>query len=359
MRNIKILVVDDSVVDLFTIKSILSEYDILTASNGLEAIKTLEEKPEIDIMILDLNMPVMNGFEVLETIKKNPALGNVVVLILTNHDELESEIRGLDLGAVDYIRKPLNLQSLIKRIEIHVNLKQASRTLEEMNRELDSLVHERTKELVLTRNITINALVGLLEARDIESSNHTKRTQRVIQNVCDQLKRNPKYSQWLTDDMIKTIVETSPLHDIGKVGIPDNILLKPGKLNEAEFEVMKNHVNLGVNALTVELGKDIQPEFLKVALECISGHHEKYNGTGYPKGLSGDAIPLAGRIMAIADVYDALISKRVYKEAFDHTLALNLIKSERGKHFDPDIVDAFLQAEERIKSIAIQFMQTE
>ena len=357
--GIRILVVDDSKVDMLMIQSILFDYEILCAYDGVEAMEILKERSDVDLMILDLNMPRMDGFEVLNQMRATPAYKKIAVLILTNTDELESEIRGLELGAVDYIRKPLNLESLRKRIEIHVNLKQSSKSLEEINHYLDAQVQLRTKELVLTRNITINALVGLLEARDIESSNHTKRTQLIIKTICDDLKKSPKYAEHLTEEYIKTIVETCPLHDIGKVGIPDNILLKPGKLTYEEFEIMKTHVTLGMNALKVEMGLDGAPEFLKVAIECISAHHERFNGTGYPLGLSGENIPLPGRLMAIADVYDALISKRVYKEAFDHQFALDLIISESGKHFDPEIVDSFLNVEQTIRSISMQYMQHE
>lgn len=357
--GIKILVVEDSKVDMMMIKSILYDYEIITAYDGVEAMDVVNSRSDIDLMILDLNMPRMNGFEVLHALNENQDFKKIAVLILTNSDELESEITGLELGAVDYIRKPLNLESLRKRIEIHVNLKRASKSLEEINHTLDTQVQLRTMELVETRNMTINALIGLLEARDIESSNHTKRTQRIIHALCDALKRKPYYTEILTEDYIKTIVDTCPLHDIGKVGIPDKILLKPGKLTPEEFEIMKTHVVLGMNALKFELGSQEVPQFLKVAIECISGHHEKFDGKGYPLGLSGRDIPLPGRLMAIADVYDALISKRVYKEAFDHQFALDLIKSERGKHFDPDIVDAFLEIEASIKAISLRYMQYE
>ena len=197
----------------------------------------------------------------------------------------------------------------------------------------------------------------LFRSRDLESSNHTKRTQWIIKTICEKLRENPKYADLLTDAYVNTLFETSPLHDIGKVGIPDNILLKPGKLTSEEFEIMKGHVNLGMNALKVELGEDEEPEFLKVAMQCICGHHERFKGKGYPKGLVGEDIPLPGRLMAIADVYDALISKRVYKEAFDHQFALDLIQKESGEQFDPEIVDAFMAVEQKIKEISEQYLQ--
>ena len=356
--DIKILVVDDSQTDMIIIKSILHDYNLLSAYDGVEAMAILDKDPEIDLMILDLNMPRMNGFEVLKEIQESPKLSKIVTLILTNYDELENEIRGLELGAVDYIRKPLNLESLRKRIQIHVNLKKARKDLEALNTSLEQQVQVRTQELVFTRDSTIHALIGLLEVRDIESGNHTKRTQFIIKALCESLRKNSKYTERLTDAYIKEIFDTSPLHDIGKVGIPDKILLKPGSLTPEEFGIMKLHVDFGINALEMEIGDGKMPMFIETALECIAGHHEKYDGSGYPKGLVGDSIPLPGRLMAIADVYDALISKRVYKEAFSHTFAIEHIQSQSGKHFDPDLVDSFVEIEAEIFEIANTYTQT-
>ncbi len=350
-----ILIVDDSKVDVIMIQSILSDYNLQVAYDGMEALNILEKNPNIDLMILDLNMPKMNGFEVLEIVQRVPQYQKIVTLILTNSDELESEIKGLDLGAVDYIRKPLNLESLRKRIEIHVKLKNVSHQLAENNAILEKTVEKRTNELVLTRNITIQALAGLLEARDIECCNHTKRTQLMVEALCEQLSQKPAFSQVLTEHYVKEIVETVPLHDIGKVGIPDKILLKPGKLDEEEFKIMQQHVILGTDAIKYEV-QDIEvPDFIKTAIDCIGGHHEKYDGSGYPVGLKGEDIPLPGRLMAIADVYDAIISKRVYKEALGQDVALEYIKTQKGLHFDPHIVDAFLEIEAQIQQIVLSF----
>ena len=356
--NIKILIVDDSNTDMLLIKSILSGYNLVSAYDGIEAMNLLKTDPTIDLMILDLNMPNMDGFEVLEAMKEYPNFQKIAVLILTNYDELENEIRGLELGAVDYIRKPLNLESLKRRIQIHVKLKSASRSLEEINTILDQTVQERTKELLLTRSITIKALMNLLEIRDLESSNHTHRTQWIIKLMCEHLRKKEPYKSILTDNYIKEIFETAPLHDIGKVGIADSILLKPSKLTEEEFEIMKQHVAFGINALKIEIQDDLLPSFVRTAMECICGHHEKFDGTGYPKGLVGTEIPLPGRLMAIADVYDALISKRVYKEAFPHEVALKYIEENRNKHFDPDLVDAFMEIKEDIQKIVLKYNQT-
>lgn len=352
---VKILIVDDSKVDVVMIQNILSDYQQVVAYDGAEALSVLEREPDIDIMLLDLNMPVMDGFAVLDAIKMIPRFQKITTLILTNYGEIDNEIRGLELGAVDYIRKPLNLASLRKRIEIHVKLREATKELEDSNAKLEQTVARRTEELVLTRDITINALIGLLEVRDIESSNHTKRTQLIVKALCEHLRTTGKYRKVLTDRYVKELFDTAPLHDIGKVGIADSILLKPGKLTGEEFAVMKKHVEYGENALQHEAREGQSPSFIVTAMECICGHHEKYDGTGYPRGLKGEEIPLPGRLMAIVDVYDALISERVYKRAWSHAEAVALIREERGKHFDPDVVDAFLAKEDTIRAIAEEY----
>jgi putative two-component system response regulator len=354
----KILIVEDSVVDVALIKAILSDQDLYFAKDGVEAFEVIDQIPDIDLMILDINMPRMNGFEVLEIMRNNPKYAKIVTLILTNHDELENEIKGLSLGAVDYIRKPLNIESLRKRIDIHSRLKQATKLLEENNSILEETIKERTSEIALTRSITIHALIGLLEIRDIESGNHTIRTQYFIKAICEELAKKERYKDILTEEYIREIFDTAPLHDIGKVGVPDNILLKPGKLTPEEYEKMKLHVIYGVNAIMVDSHLAV-PSFIKTASEIIGGHHEQFNGNGYPNGLKGEEIPLSARLMAFADVYDALINKRVYKEAFSHEVAMNMILERSGTQFDPEIVEAFVACEGRIIEIAEQYKAQE
>jgi putative two-component system response regulator len=354
----KILIVDDSMTDRMIIKNILSEYQTLMASNGIEAIAQIEKESDIDMIILDLNMPKMNGFELLKWLKTEPDHSKIVTLILTNYDEMENEILGLELGAVDYIRKPLNIESLKKRIEVHLNLKLAQKNIERYNSILEETVNERTHELVVTRDVTIHALIGLLEVRNIESSNHTVRTQWIMKRLCEHLSTKHEYAELMTEEYINELFKTAPLHDIGKVGIPDSILLKPGRLTIEEFEIMKKHTTYGVEALSHEIGSvEIVPSFVRTAIEIAGTHHERFDGSGYPKGLAGTDIPLPGRLMAIIDVYDALMSKRVYKPAFDYEVTLDLITKERGKHFDPALLDAFLEIKDQIHDISIAYMQ--
>ncbi|MHB8129430.1 MAG: HD domain-containing phosphohydrolase [Mobilitalea sp.] len=356
--NAKILIVDDSSTDRIIIGNILSDYNLFTAGDGIEAMELLRNQ-EIDLIILDLNMPRMNGFEVLDALRGDSELSKISTLILTNYDETEKEIKGLSLGAVDYIRKPLNIESLRKRIEVHINIRQSQKIIESYNKTLEEVVHERTKELILIRDTTIHALIGLLEVRNIESSNHTKRTQYMIRLLSEHLSLRPAYIDIFTTDYIAELFDTSPLHDIGKVGIPDCILLKPGKLDTDEFEIMKKHTTIGVEALSYEITNSNVPSFIKTAIEVAGTHHERFNGSGYPNGLVGNEIPLSGRLMAIIDVYDAITSKRVYKPAYDHEYALDIIKSESGKHFDPELVSAFMEIEQQILSISRNFTQNQ
>lgn len=351
----KVMIVDDSKVDQMIIEGMLCDYSTVIMNNGKEALDYLETYNDIDIMILDLNMPEIDGFQLLEQMNQHEMSFDFPVIILTNYEEVTNELRGLALGAVDYIRKPLNAGSLLKRLEVHIHLLDAKATIKKHNSFLEDTVEERTKQLLASRDITINALVGLLEVRDFESSNHTKRTMHMMRILCEHLSRKARYAEILNQKKIDTLAMTAPLHDIGKVGVPDHILLKPGPLTPEEYEIMKSHVKYGVDAITTEQHDEQVDMFLKTALNIISSHHERFDGQGYPMGLKGKAIPLEGRLMAIIDVYDALSSERVYKEAYDHNLSLEMIKKEKGKHFDPDIVDAFLEVEEKIANIAADY----
>lgn len=355
--NVTILIVDDSKTDMLLIKTMLLDYTLLLAYDGMEAMEIVKDNPNIDIIILDLNMPKMNGFEVLQALQINETYKGITTLILTNYDECENEIRGLDLGAVDYIRKPLNMESLRKRIEVHISLRKARKYIEEQNLILEERVSIRTRELVMTRDVTIHALIGLLEVRNIESSNHTKRTQWMMKILCEHLKTKQKYAAILDEEYITELFQTAPLHDIGKVGIPDKILLKPGRLDSEEFEIMKKHTTYGVEALTHESNLENVTTFIRTAIEIVGTHHEKFDGTGYPHGLKAEEIPLCGRMMAIIDVYDALTSKRVYKPAVAHEEALAIILSERSKHFDPSLIDAFIEIEKDIQQISYKYGQ--
>lgn len=354
----KILIVDDSLTDRFIINNMLSEFTVLQAEDGKEAMQIIDQNLDLDLIILDLNMPVMNGFQVLETLNSDSKYEKIRTIILTNFDEIDDEIRGLELGAVDYIRKPVSIKSLKIRIDIHLKLKGIQKKVEQDNVVLDAMVAAKTKELVITRDITIHALVGLLEVRNFESYNHTMRTQLMMNKLCRHLQTLKPYKNIMTEEYLMLLTTTTPLHDIGKVGIPDDILLKPGKLTTEEFEIMKRHVNFGVIALQNELtANEVTPDFIKTAIEIVQNHHERFDGKGYPQGISGKNIPLPGRLMAVIDVFDALISKRVYKEAFGYEESIQIIKDGSGTQFDPEIVQAFLEISEEIRQISAQYLQ--
>lgn len=355
--SFNILIVDDSRIDQLIIKDNLSDFNTVSAYDGIEAFELLDSGLVFDIMILDLNMPRMNGFEVLEKLKDDYTDMEMAVIILTNYEEIDNEIRGLDLGAVDFVRKPLNAESLLKRIEVHLNLIHARKEVKEYNLALEEKVRIRTEELEISRDVTVKALVGLLEVRDIESSNHTKRTQLMMRLFAEHLSSKEQYKEQFTLKFIEALYKTAPLHDIGKVGIKDAILLKPGKLDPEEFEIMKSHVQFGVDALTKEYGYKKMDDFLKTAVRLIGAHHEKYNGKGYPNKITGKDIPIEGRLMAIIDVYDALTSKRVYKAAFPHEEAITILLNEKGQHFDPDLVEAFMEIEKDILEISKRYQQ--
>jgi len=342
-----ILAIDDSLTDLTMIQYILSSHQVLVASDGQQGLQMLSRHPETDLILLDLRMPVMDGFSFLD---KMSSLGlDTPVIILTNSEEVDKEILGLDKGAVDFIRKPLNFQALKKRIDVQLRLKQATEQIRQHNRHLEDLVQQRTAEIRRTNEITINALVRLLEIRNIETSNHSRRTKIMMQMLCEALQNHPKDGYQLSERDIQELVETAPLHDIGKVGIPDNILLKPGRLEQAEIVIMREHVLKGVEALDYSLETDdAKISFIETARELIASHHEWFDGSGYPNGLDHDKIPLSGRLMAVIDVYDALTSKRVYKEAMSHKKALEVMQSEAERHFDPVIFQTFLSIADTI-----------
>jgi putative two-component system response regulator len=293
-------------------------------------------------------MPEMNGYEVCRTLKADPATAKIPVIFITAMTEIEDEKKGLELGAVDYITKPVSPPIVLARVKNHLDLKNYRDHLEEV-------VKARTNELLLTQEVTIESLGTLAEYRDPETGGHIKRTQNYVRILADHLRHHPKYKSYLDDGTIDLLYKSAPLHDVGKVGVSDKILHKPGKLEPEEFEEMKKHTIYGFNAMQRAEHKLGFNSFLRLAGEIAYTHQEKWDGSGYPQGLSGENIPISGRLMAIADVYDALISKRVYKPPFSHEKAVAIITEGKGKHFDPDMVDVFLGISEQFREIAIHY----
>jgi putative two-component system response regulator len=302
----------------------------------------------------------MNGYEVCQQLRNSPLTVHIPIIFLTAKSEVEDERKGLSLGASDYITKPISPPILEARVKTHLAAKAYSDFLTDKTAYLESEVARRTREVSAIQDVTIQAMASLAETRDSDTGNHIRRTQFYVKALTNKLKKHPLYSVYLTDSMIEMIFKSAPLHDIGKVGIPDRILLKPGRFEPAEFEIMKTHTTLGRDAIqAAENSLGLQVDFLSIAKEIAYGHQEKWDGSGYPEGLKGDVIPISARLMAVADVYDALISRRVYKDSMSHDKAISIIEEGKGSHFDPDMVDAFLAIQDEIKSIAARYADSD
>lgn len=357
-----VLVVDDTPDNLSLIIGLLKDlYKIKIANNGERALKIASTGAPPDIILLDIIMPVMDGYETCRHLKANPETRDIPVIFLTAKTEIEDEMRGFELGAVDYITKPFSPPIVLARIKTHLQLKQMSDYFKDQNLFLEKEVQRRTQEVVATQEVTILTMASLAETRDNETGNHIRRTQYYIKVLAEKLRSHPRFSHFLDDDKtIDLLFKSAPLHDIGKIGIPDHILLKPGRLTPEEFEIMKTHCALGRDTIiTAERRLGIEIPFLLFAKEIAYSHQEKWDGSGYPEGLSGDDIPISARLMAVADVYDALISRRVYKEGMPHEKAVGIIVEGKGAHFDPDMVDAFTDMADRFVQIAKQYEDTE
>lgn len=352
-----ILVVDDSPENLELMGGLLSDlYRIKVASSGSRALKILENDVLPDLILLDVMMPDLNGWDVCRAIKSNLRLAEIVVIFLTAKTSSDDEKLGFDLGAIDYISKPINPATLLSRVKTHLSLKRMSDSLRDRNLILKGEIEKGVQEIRAIQETTIHALASLAETRDNETGNHIRRTQNYVKTLAQTLRTHPRFSYYLTDEQIDMLYLSAPLHDIGKVGIPDYILLKPGRLDAAEFEIMKTHTTLGYQSIlsaTERLSGG--SGFLTCAMEIALSHQEKWDGSGYPQELSGDEIPISARLMAVADVYDALISERYYKKAFSHETAVGIILEGRGSHFDPDVVDAFKRIEGEFLAIATRF----
>lgn len=352
-----VLVVDDTPENLTLLYSLLKDrYRVLVANSGERALQLLAGEALPDLVLLDVMMPGIGGFAVCRQLKSDPRTARIPVIFLTAMSEHDDEQAGFNAGAVDYIVKPISPPIVLARVNTHMQLKAAADFLEDQAAFLRREVDIRTREVQVIQDVTIMALASLAETRDHETGNHIRRTQNYVRALARQLQSLPRFGAVLDDDTIDMLYKSAPLHDIGKVGIPDAILLKPGKLTPEEFEIMKTHTTLGRDAIaTAEKLLDAPSSFLRLAREIANYHQEKWDGSGYPEGLAGDAIPVSARLMAVADVYDALISRRVYKPPFPHEQAVEMIRAGRGQHFDPDMVDAFDAIAEEFRAIARRY----
>jgi putative two-component system response regulator len=352
-----VLVVDDTPDNLSLMSSLLKDsYRVKVATSGERALKIAWSDPPPDLILLDVMMPLMDGYEVLERLKADPRSQHIPVIFLTALSETTDEERGLNLGAVDYITKPVSPPIVLARVATHLHLKAVADFLRDKNAWLEAEVARRTRELQAIQDVTVFALASLAETRDNETGNHIRRTQYYVRSLCQALRGHPRFKDFLTDQTIELLFKSAPLHDLGKVGVPDRILLKPGRLTREEFEIMKTHTTLGRDAIQrAEDQLGLEVDFLRFAKEIAYSHQEKWDGSGYPQGLKGEEIPVSARLMAVADVYDALISRRVYKDPVPHEQACAIILAGAGSHFDPDVVAAFEQRRDDFKAIAERY----
>ena len=362
MKNLSectILIVDDTKFNIKILLETLSDdYQLSVAMDGKAALEYMEEVVP-DLILLDIMMPGMDGFEVCSTMKKDKRLKDIPVVFLSSMTDINSKAKAFEIGAVDYITKPFEVQEVKARVKTHLSLKLAQNELAMQNEILNIKVEERTREIARTQEATLETIANLAEYRDPETGGHINRTKGYIRILAEKLREHPKYKDIINDDMIDSFFKASPLHDIGKIGIRDEVLLKPGRLTPSEFEEMKQHSVIGYNTLKMAANQLGNNSFLTYAMEFALHHHEKWDGTGYPDGLKGEEIPISCRLMAIADVYDALVSKRIYKPAFCHNKAVSIICEGSGTHFSPDLIEIFREIHEEFRKIAIQFADSE
>ncbi|WP_430886513.1 response regulator [Fusibacter sp. JL216-2] len=337
----EILIVDDNSKNLKVLSSILikKEYKIRTAQNGLMALNSLKKRP-VDLILLDINMPVMDGFELCQKLKSIEAFSEIPIIFITALSSLDDKMKGFEMGAVDFITKPFMIEEVQARVKAHLKLIESRELLEVKNKELQKIVNKKVKLLASSHIATVFAMVQLAEARDDDTGKHIARISRYCKRLAELAYESNNFPE-IDLEFIDNIEIASPLHDIGKIGIRDVILLKPGKLIESEFDIMKTHVNIGARNLQIVADSTPENGFIQMGILIAKYHHEKWDGTGYTQELKGNEIPVCARIMTIADVYDALRSKRVYKKAFSHEKSMEIMDDMCGVNFDPKLYEIF------------------
>ena len=337
-----ILVVDDDRTNLIMAERLLgNEYTIISVTSGEQALKFLAKRKP-DLILLDINMPEMDGFEVMRNIKGNETWDKIPVIFLTADRDTETEVECLQMGAVDFVGKPFEPEIVRNRIR---------RTLEieEYRKDLEGVVRRQTAKIEKIQREIIISLANMIESRDGSTGQHVKRTSRYVEMIIEQLSEREMFSDDIDEAFIYNLIKAAPMHDIGKIKIPDHILQKPGKLNDEEFEEMKQHSPEGGKIIRMIMENIEEKDYIDVAYNVAVFHHEKWNGKGYPDGLAGEQIPLEARIMAVADVFDALVSKRCYKDAMPLDKAFHIIEESKGEHFDPQIAQVFLELRPQIE----------
>jgi len=357
MTKATILIVDDEPTLLTSMSKILgTQYRVRIANSGQRALVVAASEPRPDLILLDVCMPAMDGYTVLKKLKEHYRTKDIPVIFVTAMESEGDEEKGLAFGAVDYITKPIKHAILLARTKTHLTLKQASDFLHDKNDFLEAEVSRRMEENITIQNVSIRALAHLAETRDPETGGHILRTQSYVNSLAKRLRYHSRFSKNIDERFIDLLTKSAPLHDIGKVGIPDNVLLKPGKFEDNEWKIMQTHAVIGAKAIESAEQDVKQPvEFFALAKEIAHWHHERWDGSGYPDGLKENGIPLSARIMAVADVFDALISRRIYKSPMSFSEAWDIIEVEQGRHFDPDIAEEFLKGFDEFVEIAHKY----
>jgi len=354
-----VIIVDDQITNLaIGVNALESHYGVITLDSGARLLKALERRIP-DLILLDVDMPEMNGFETITKIKANKEYSQIPVIFLTAKSDSVSELEGLSLGAVDYITKPFSPPLLLKRIELHLLLESQKRELMQQKQELvnfnenlQQMVEEKTKTVVELQSTILSTMADLVESRDSVTGNHIERTQSYLRILLNALWKSNTHIDEISTWDVELLLQSAQLHDIGKISIDDNILRKPGKLTDEEFDKIKEHTEIGQKIIEGIETKTSNQAFLEQAKILAFTHHEKWDGSGYPCALKGEDIPLQGRLMAIADVYDALISDRPYKRAMTHEQAVETIKKDSGTHFDPHLVELFLSVADEFDRVS-------
>ena len=351
-KSSKIMVVDDTLANLELLTDMLKSqgYDVKPASKGSLAIQSAKNDPP-DLILLDINMPEMNGFEVCKLLKADRQLHEIPVIFISALTDTREKLEAFSSGGVDYVTKPFHLEEIFARVATHLKLHHLQAEMERYNEKLEKVVAEQVKEISDSQMATIFAVAKLAESRDDDTGSHLERVQQICRAIALKLSLQTEFNEFVNRDYAENLYYTCPLHDIGKVAIPDRILLKPDKLTAEEFEIMKTHAALGAETLMEVLEKYPNNHFIKMGIAIARNHHERWDGKGYPDGLAKNNIPLSARIMSVVDVYDAVRSKRCYKEGLPHKETCDIIVKGAGTQFDPDIVAAFWEIEDEIARI--------
>jgi putative two-component system response regulator len=325
-------------------------YSVFPFTRGVDALEWATENPP-DLVLLDIIMPGMDGFELFQHLKHDDSLCDIPVIFISSQDEIETKVKAFTLGCVDYITRPFEAEEVKTRVNTHLRLRQMQVELENQNLRLSRMVETKVKEITESWIATVFALAKLAESRDDETGDHLERVRELCRLIAERLAVMPGYHSVIDQEFVENIYHASPLHDIGKVGIPDYILLKPGKLTPEEFDIMKQHTVIGAHTLKAVQDTYQGNIFIEMGIDIARSHHEWWDGTGYPDGISGQDIPLSACIMAVADVYDALRTNRCYKTAIPHEKAVAVIRQGKGTHFSPDVADVFLKLERYLQEL--------